>query len=996
MKTRKITIFFLCLFPAFIFAGYQYGGYLSINQLSHHKYKINLFAYVPCGNPLSDTANLVLIIKNTSASYPLTLKYVKAESNGVICSTSCPGQRYITWELFSIVDFSVKPFDSLIKSGCEVEFVAFSRTLPGVQLNTVLISTYVVGYNAKLNVCNSDFSGYKSPAVSRPVYTKISDKVYFNSGIYPNKNDSFVFELVCLADTAGNCATYKSGFDATYPFNCKCPGGGNSCAPNPAALPPRGFYLNKTTGDIVFQSTNNNDASAISLRVHQFHKDSNSLWTYCGYVTQTTVQYSGNLFNTSPYFSVPERIDVCENDSVLVTIKAEDDDYWDSLAYDFDGNAENYTIDITPNNGRPIAKVKFKANNSLVNDRPYFFTVRTRDYDNYCPLKTESSKTFLVYYHTGISSEIQVQNKICNSITCKARSISPKLEVRHNWQIYKDSWSSKPIYIGNGDSITVMGLEKARYYVKCIVSTPKAYCTQRTYLDSIDLINLWPGLDFNINKTTFCLYTGEHNYYPTNLKAFTSPLTYKWEIGSETSNADTIVRYFSKDTIISLLISDQKGCRLSKSFVISRDQIYNLSVTRDTLLCGAQSFELGSFDSINSLQWAGTWKVISGTKDTTDFGLSTRINFPFKQAHNSVFSTFVSQDYCKREFQISVEVDTTIIRLTQPIEYCRNNGILNLTELNYSPVGGNWSNNISQSSLVQVDTFPEYPRNILAFYQFKNFKTGCIFIDTLSITVLDTSRLTLPTIKPICHEVKHLNAGELFYLPVGGLWSSNTQDFKIDTGGGFKPFETSAGIYSVSYFNHTKICPEKYFGTIVIRDSQLQLNAKTDTNSGFQPLKITFYGINALDSLNSTRYFWHFGDPKSGNENSAEGAVSIHSYESAGIYYPVLTAEKEGCWDTVKLDSINVQLTNIQYLFNSNARISPNPFSSYITVEMPTELCNNYLVCDINGKCVITGPITQRFTRINTNKLNSGVYFFILIEGDRPLSITRIIKSNPD
>jgi len=133
--------------------------------------------------------------------------------------------------------------------------------------------------------------------------------------------DSLVYELVDPMTSRSGKMSWKSGFDAQNPFTVYCKG---SCTPGPKFSPPRGFYLNKSNGDLVFTPTNCNETTVTSIRIYDYRKDSKGKYNLMGYVTRDWQSYVVNMPNNyAPNFTGANDLyfaDSVKNSYVITTI----------------------------------------------------------------------------------------------------------------------------------------------------------------------------------------------------------------------------------------------------------------------------------------------------------------------------------------------------------------------------------------------------------------------------------------------------------------------------------------------------------------------------------------------------------------------------------------------------------------------------------------------------------------------------------------------------
>lgn len=92
--------------------------------------------------------------------------------------------------------------------------------------------------------------------------------------------------------------------------------------------------------------------------------------------------------------------------------------------------------------------------------------------------------------------------------------------------------------------------------------------------------------------------------------------------------------------------------------------------------------------------------------------------------------------------------------------------------------------------------------------------------------------------------------------------------------------------------------------------------------------------------------------------------------------------------NTIKYDE---ELTSLTEDFYSNINIFPNPGGDRITLISDRPIFDSFDLCDINGRVLFSGTITDKTTEIDTQILNSGTYF-ISLKKDKMVKIVRWMK----
>jgi hypothetical protein len=237
---------------------------------------------------------------------------------------------------------------------------------------------------------------------NQPVYYNFVARDYID-------NDSLVYELI---DPLGGYYGYpaktnwNSGFSSQTPFTVYCTG---SCSPpSPKSFPPKGLFLDKNNGDLIFTPTNCSESTIAAIKVSEYRKDSKGKYQLIGYVVRDHQFIVMNMAdNNIPIINGPDKIYFADSTESSFNFSTKD-----SYVIPTTGSPVlNDTVKIKMFAGPyKLADTTFKVVNpklknpsgifkwkplGLSNSRPYLLILQATD--NACPYTGNSFKSVNVY-----------------------------------------------------------------------------------------------------------------------------------------------------------------------------------------------------------------------------------------------------------------------------------------------------------------------------------------------------------------------------------------------------------------------------------------------------------------------------------------------------------------------------------------------------------------------------------------------------------------------
>jgi len=141
-----------------------------------------------------------------------------------------------------------------------------------------------------------------------------------------------------------------------------------------------------------------------------------------------------------------------------------------------------------------------------------------------------------------------------------------------------------------------------------------------------------------------------------------------------------------------------------------------------------------------------------------------------------------------------------------------------------------------------------------------------------------------------------------------------------------------------------------------------------------------------LPSSDSLIKAWNY----TGNYNPPTGNESLHiNFWLFGGHVPVNQQEAEL---VIKAVSVPAITSKIEHPVQKGMKISPNPFSDILTIEIPEDVNDSVIyVLNSAGQQILELPLTGKQTSINFSQFPSGVYFIKLID-NKGVEVQRIVK----
>ncbi len=142
------------------------------------------------------------------------------------------------------------------------------------------------------------------------------------------------------------------------------------------------------------------------------------------------------------------------------------------------------------------------------------------------------------------------------------------------------------------------------------------------------------------------------------------------------------------------------------------------------------------------------------------------------------------------------------------------------------------------------------------------------------------------------------------------------------------------------------------------------------------------------NSQNADEWMWNFGDGNSSTEQSP-----THIYSMADDYNVQLIASN-ACGNENSYSQI-ISFTSIATIQQSDIKVFPNPFSNFISIDIPEEALMknlNFELYDIYGRLIHEGEVNGHDTKINLDKASVGTYI-LAVKYSGKYEYIKLIKS---
>ncbi|MCC7299391.1 MAG: hypothetical protein IT244_13735, partial [Bacteroidia bacterium] len=603
MLLRRLYYLFLGFFFLFAKTGsasHMQGAEINYTYLGNNQYHVAVKFYrdcrgIPFNNPdigyyagsggsSSCGGSLLTNFKRTSITDITPL----CATQGKPCNPQNTGGTGEGIELHvyeDILDFSKAPFASLLSNNACEDIVFYAGqccrngaiTTGSAGNDFWVTATLKVGNLRKcVNKQNSSvkFGSFwlSSGCCNQPKYESLGAN---DSMDY----DSLSFALApAYSSKLKQSVGYTSPFTYEYPVTPYCiPPSNIKCTPNLITDPPRGFYLNTVTGEMVFTPTKCDEVAVVVVEVTEWRRDTTGKMVAISIVRRDNqiIIKDDCGYNKGPKISGKWRMVAAAGDSICQTFKIEDVPFTpfqtaqDSISVSWQGESAKPTWTLTrdSNNGKASLLFCWKPNNNIKTGRPYLFTIEASD--NHCPKPAVINRTFEVYIGNLDTAQIEVsQNTSCNSARLSVKLNKGNINKGSYIWLIKDSITGKTVFQGGGSQTISNSLTQGTYQVILQAYNDYFYyAPQTTY---IQITGSAPRVSLG-NDTAAC--QGVKYSFHAKTENMKAPITYSWYVNgvfdklNKKENIDFIKTAGSAK--ITVIVVDSNNCQVQDTVGLS-------------------------------------------------------------------------------------------------------------------------------------------------------------------------------------------------------------------------------------------------------------------------------------------------------------------------------------------------------------------------------------------------------------------------------------------
>ena len=973
-----------------------YGAYANYEHKGGNVYLFRLVYYKSCTSiPFASTRPARLSSTGCATTVNLTMQRVAVNQNIQKCASvsGCGLLEEVVYELE--VDFSSSTYNTFLGSSCcDVVFSASYCCRPSSLSAGANADLYV---EASLSLCTTKGlrRGNSSPgrAFALPHYVMQNSTAAFSFFATDRDGDSLAYTLRPARTSASTSISYPTGLSFDKPLTVAC---GSDCSPAPTANPPRGFFLNAVSGDVVFYPTTANQGSVAVVQLEEFRKDSSGKYHSVGkslYEHFLQVLPAGT--NLPPVFTGSQTVNVCAGDRICFKIRVTDaktvsQTAADTPALQWFSDAVGASIRIVDTTLRE-KELEFCWNTSSSDavKGHYFLSVRANDRN--CDVPAYTQRTYRIF----------VRNKP-QSVTRHKKLPGSRLLL----DVQNPDTASDIVCFVSGPGIptltrkpgdTLRLFQPGIYQVRTVTSQPG-----RCQFDLIDTFHLSGCVQVKLElPAAQPICRSAAITVTTRVSNNTAGLNYSWRNrqGQLLGNGNRFSFLPLSDTQLRVRVDDTFGCYGMDTLNIAT-YLPALGFTRPTTFICSESpvadwVVLTNASPANAVFSSGFSNLVTrvGNQYT-----KPRLVQADRDTSAMVLIRTTDSSGCNNSDSFTIDIRMSPVLQVQNDTFCGQNNRYNLNQRQVNPDAARytWSYtcfaasavnpaNVVTGNLANINAFGSYRFEVLS----QSRSNGCSARDSFHLLSVSPPVVSVKTLPLVCTQGEALDLNTLLTsqltapiynwqaVALDGNRNAPELSAAISAGRSFR--SAAAGNWLLRFTESSTRCVRTDSIVLPVFLSP-RPNIGSDTSLNIDNL------LN-LDAGNYASYRW--------NNNSVDRFRQV-DVQGLGLgqhlIWVVVTDLQNGCpgSDSLRLTILPAG-TSVADPSALGLRIGPNPFTSYLSLH--GEVVQKVDLLSLDGRLLVSaGRMNGSEWRVPTEELSPGFYLLRVRKADVDYSF-RVLKT---
>ncbi|MES2617751.1 MAG: gliding motility-associated C-terminal domain-containing protein [Bacteroidota bacterium] len=500
-----------------------------------------------------------------------------------------------------IIDFNTAPYDNFKKDGCCEVYFAATQCCRDELITTQPYDNFYT--ESMVNICNVGKGCNNSPQLTTPPISYIccNQPFSFNNGVSDKVDgDSLVYTLADALKSKGSNILKNGSFTANIPMTPYClPPGNVNCRPFPNAKPPRGFFFDNLTGDIIFTPANCKEAGPVVIQIDEFRKDSAGNWKHVGTTRRDMMMIVVKCAENNPpqITNTVNKFAVCEGNKICFTIKTVDNMAPNQTNPDTTYLSWNYGIPgasfriVDPTAREKEAEFCWQTKIGDARTNSYSFTALVKD-DN-CPRPATTAKGFLINVKEKAQAKRQYDVLDCGKLRFNSfpkDTVNFKGTYTYEWTI-RDSTNSGIIYKMSFSKKDSFKFKRGGKYIITHTITNMPINCPSVYTDTVIMPPVL-AVELAFGKDTFACAGDSLRLKPIIAYGY-APFKFRWESPLGTHNPkDTLTTFGIKPTFntsILLRITDKNKCVDQDTIKVKYQPLPVVNIGLDRRICTYQN-----------------------------------------------------------------------------------------------------------------------------------------------------------------------------------------------------------------------------------------------------------------------------------------------------------------------------------------------------------------------------------------------------------------------